>query len=459
MIAVFLAAAVVVFRQSQSVGVINLFSMRIKIQNFLVFCVLLLVWHYTVRLAGLYDSRRLASRSREIMEIVKATSFGFVAVLLAAIALRITLMTPLFLAVFWVGITCSTIISRVLLRTVLAVVRKRGRNLRNVLIVGTNRRALDVARTLTSSPEAGYRITGFVDQHWQGADEVCRNGYTVVSDIDGFPQYLRGTVVDEVIMALPFRSMHDRASRVAAVCEEQGITMRVLPCLFDLKRARFAADDSESGPLVMPSTTFQDDWPLIVKRFVDVALSTICLIALSPLLLLIAVLIKCTSPGPVLFLQKRIGLNKRPFTLFKFRTMVVDAERRMAELEHMNEASGPVFKIAFDPRITPIGRLLRKTSIDELPQLVNVLMGDMSLVGPRPLPARDYNGFIEDWPRRRFSVKPGITCLWQVCGRSAIPFEQWMELDLQYIDKWSLWLDAEILLRTIPAVLRGSGAV
>ena len=165
-----------------------------------------------------------------------------------------------------------------------------------------------------------------------------------------------------------------------------------------------------------------------------------------------------TSPGPVFFVQERVGLNKRRFRLYKFRTMLKDAELKQAELESLNEVEGPVFKIKNDPRITPIGKFLRKMSIDELSQLINVLKGDMSLVGPRPLPVRDYNGFDQDWHRRRFSVRPGITCLWQVDGRSDIPFETWMELDMKYIDNWSLTLDLKILLRTLPAVLRGSGA-
>ena len=158
------------------------------------------------------------------------------------------------------------------------------------------------------------------------------------------------------------------------------------------------------------------------------------------------------------FTQHRLGLSKRRFRIFKFRTMVSDAEQRIGQLEHLNEVCGPVFKIKNDPRITPIGKFLRKTSIDELPQLLNVLKGDMSLVGPRPLPVRDYEGFTQDWTRRRLSVRPGITCLWQIKGRNSIPFEKWMQLDLQYIDKWSVWLDLEILIRTIPAVLKGSGA-
>jgi exopolysaccharide biosynthesis polyprenyl glycosylphosphotransferase len=226
-----------------------------------------------------------------------------------------------------------------------------------------------------------------------------------------------------------------------------------------LKLARSSAEQLEQDDaLITHSRSWSEGGPILVKRILDFTISVIVIALLSPLLLMVAILIKLTSAGPVLFVQKRLGLNKRRFNVYKFRTMTVDAERRINEIEHLNEVSGPVFKIRNDPRITPIGRFLRKTSIDELPQLFNVLIGDMSLVGPRPLPLRDYEGFNKDWQRRRFSVRPGITCLWQVEGRSSIPFERWMELDLQYIDKWSLWLDVRILLRTIPAVLKGLGA-
>jgi exopolysaccharide biosynthesis polyprenyl glycosylphosphotransferase len=196
-----------------------------------------------------------------------------------------------------------------------------------------------------------------------------------------------------------------------------------------------------------------------VKRGLDIVLSAALLVVLAPLMLLVAALIRVTSPGPVLFTQSRLGYNKRRFNIYKFRTMTNDAEARINEVEHLNEVSGPVFKIKNDPRITRVGQFLRRTSIDELPQLLNVLKGDMSLVGPRPLPVRDYEGFDQNWQRRRFTVRPGITCLWQINGRSSIPFEKWMLLDLQYIDTWSLWLDCEILFRTIPAVLKGYGAV
>jgi lipopolysaccharide/colanic/teichoic acid biosynthesis glycosyltransferase len=181
-------------------------------------------------------------------------------------------------------------------------------------------------------------------------------------------------------------------------------------------------------------------------------------VLLAPLILIVAALVKATSPGTIFFGQKRVGLNKRQFTMYKFRTMVPDAESMQQALLHMNEMTGPVFKIRDDPRVTTLGRILRKTSIDELPQLLNVLAGDMSLVGPRAMSVRDYHLFNEDWQRRRFSVRPGITCLWQINGRNSISFDQWMELDMQYIDKWSIWLDFKILARTIPAVLRGSGA-
>jgi exopolysaccharide biosynthesis polyprenyl glycosylphosphotransferase len=197
---------------------------------------------------------------------------------------------------------------------------------------------------------------------------------------------------------------------------------------------------------------------LLLKRIFDVVLSLFLLILLSPLFLIVAALIKLNSRGTVFFAQKRVGLNKRQFTMYKFRTMVPAAETIQEDLAHLNEMTGPVFKIKNDPRITPLGRILRKTSIDELPQLFNVLKGDMSLVGPRAIPVRDYQSFSEDWHRRRFSVPPGITCLWQVYGRNTIPFEQWMILDMQYIDCWSLWLDIKILALTIPAVFRGSGA-
>lgn len=196
----------------------------------------------------------------------------------------------------------------------------------------------------------------------------------------------------------------------------------------------------------------------MAKRAIDITLGSVLIIAISPLMAIAAIAIKLSSPGSVFFTQDRVGYNKRIFNLFKFRTMMVGAEKLQGDLEEQNEMDGPVFKIKDDPRIFKVGRWLRKWSIDELPQLFNVIKGDMSLVGPRPLPVRDYNGFDKDWQRRRFSVLPGITCTWQINGRNDISFEDWMKMDMEYIDNWKLSRDLKILFKTIPAVIKGKGA-
>jgi exopolysaccharide biosynthesis polyprenyl glycosylphosphotransferase len=283
----------------------------------------------------------------------------------------------------------------------------------------------------------------------------------LVSNFEGLPTFLRHNVVDEVVIALPVRSLHEHATQIAGLCAEQGIVVRMLSNLFDLNTATPIVEDFDAPVTTQYAGPAPHGWPVVIKRVLDVVLSAALLVILAPAMLLTAILIKLTSRGPVFFIQKRVGLNKRVFEIVKFRTMVADAESKLAGLEHANEVSGPVFKIKSDPRVTAIGRFLRKTSIDELPQLFNVLIGDMSLVGPRPLQLRDYELFTQagpDWQRCRFSVRPGITCLWQVNGRSSVPFEQWMELDQQYVRRWSLWLDLQILAKTIPAVLKGSGA-
>jgi exopolysaccharide biosynthesis polyprenyl glycosylphosphotransferase len=459
MVSAFVIATFVVHCQSRDVNAADFFSMRVKIQNVAIFSLFVFAWHAIFSLSGLYTSRRLSDRWKELIDVTKATLLGSMVVLIGAGIFHITLVTPLFLIVFSLSSTSTALASRVILRAGLAMVRKQGRNLRNVVIVGTNNRALEFARRLDSHPDLGYRIVGFVDRDWDGIDKFRSTGHALASDFLSFPEFLRSRQVDEVVIALPIRSLHEEGSRIAALCEEQGITLRLLTNIFDLKMAR-SGEGLHGDTLITHYTSSHslEGWPVFIKRIFDIVVSFFGIIFLSPVLLIVAALIRLTSPGPVFFTQKRLGLNKRRFDVYKFRTMVVDAEARMRDIEHLNEVSGPVFKIKNDPRITPIGRLLRKTSIDELPQLFNVLKGEMSLVGPRPLPLRDYEGFNKDRQRRRFSVKPGITCLWQIRGRSSIPFEQWMELDLQYIDKWSLWLDLEILMRTIPAVLRGSGA-
>jgi exopolysaccharide biosynthesis polyprenyl glycosylphosphotransferase len=450
-------AAVVVSEQA-AVSLTEFFAMRVKIQNFILFTVLLLVWHQIFVLFGMYASRRLAGRWDETKDVIKATTLGTFVILSARVLMRIDLVTPEFLVVFYVAALTITSGGRLLMRAVLRNARLHGRNLRDMLIVGTNPRAVQFATKMRDNQFLGYRVIGFVDQEWAGIGEFSQSGFNLACDFDGLLNYLRSSVVDEVVVALPMRSLHSRASEVAAICEEQGILVRFISNLFDGKISRPQVEVMEGDSLISHHTVRLEGWPVVAKRAVDILVSASMSLLLLPVFLLTALAIKLTSPGPVFFVQKRLGLNKRHFGIYKFRTMVIDAEKRMKEIEHLNEVSGPVFKIKNDPRITPIGKFLRKTSIDELPQLFNVLKGDMSLVGPRPLPLRDYEGFSEDWQRRRFSVRPGVTCLWQIGGRSSISFEQWMELDLQYIDKWSLLLDFKILLKTIPAVLKGSGA-
>jgi exopolysaccharide biosynthesis polyprenyl glycosylphosphotransferase len=264
--------------------------------------------------------------------------------------------------------------------------------------------------------------------------------------------------VDEVVVCLPIRSYYETISDIIRMCEDLGLVVRVPADFFESRLVHAYLDELHNTPVLTLRTDAPPPVSIAVKRLVDVAGSAVALILLSPLLALIAVAIKMDSHGPVLFIQDRVGLRRKMFSMLKFRTMAVDAERRQAELEDHNEVNGGAFKIKNDPRTTRVGRLLRKLSLDELPQFWNVFRGDMSLVGPRPLPLRDVERFDSDWQKRRFSVKPGLTCLWQINGRHEIDFEHWMEMDLQYIDNWSLSLDFDILFKTLPAVLRGTGA-
>ncbi len=457
MAGVFLLAAVPVSRGGEA-SFAQFLSLRIKVENFILFFGLLGLWHIHFVALGVYQSQRLASLKEELTCVFRATSAGTICVGLLALLFRIRMVTPTFLIVFWLLTTLMVMASRLALRSFLEGLRRRGRNIRHILIVGTNSRAISFAQKIESKNESGYRVIGFVDEPWGGLDAFRKGPYRLVCDFQSLAPFLRKTVVDDVVIGLPIRSYYEQSSAIAALCELHGVVVRFLPGLFNLKLARPRADEFEGDPLITLSTGRMDGWPIVLKRVLDITLSVFVLLPLAPLLLLVGVLIKMTSEGPVFFTQDRLGLNKRRFKICKFRTMVVDAEQKQAALEHLNEQQGPVFKIQADPRITPIGRLLRKTSIDEVPQLFNVLRGEMSLVGPRPLPVRDYEGFDQDWHRRRFSVRPGITCLWQISGRNSIGFDKWMELDMRYIDEWSLWLDFRILAGTIPAVLKGTGA-
>jgi exopolysaccharide biosynthesis polyprenyl glycosylphosphotransferase len=333
---------------------------------------------------------------------------------------------------------------------------RKGFNFRNVLLVGTGEKALNLATLIMEHPEWGFRVIGFIDKDPDSIGKEIK-GKKVIGTLKDIPFILDREVVDEVIFTLP---KEDLASIEEAlkVCEEFGIRTHLVADFFDMIIAKTRLNEIHGVPLLTFTTTPYKTSHLVIKRIIDIVVSSLALILLSPLFLIVALAIKLTSPGPVLFKQERCGLNGRRFTFLKFRSMVQDAEQQKEDLIHLNEMQGPVFKITNDPRVTKVGKFLRKTSIDELPQLWNVLKGDMSLVGPRPPVPSEVEKY-ERWQRRRLSMRPGLTCFWQIRGRNQInSFEEWMRLDLQYIDNWSLTLDWKILLKTIPVVLLGKGA-
>jgi exopolysaccharide biosynthesis polyprenyl glycosylphosphotransferase len=454
----FLLTTFSIVKVEHGLSLMRFLSMRIRVANIVILVFALVICHAVFQICGLYRSRRLSKRLSELLDVLKAMSLNTACFIAIASFFSIQMITIQFLGIFWLIGTVLICLARLSMRRVAGYVRVHGRDLRYMLVIGTNSRAVKFASSLLANPERGYRLLGFVDDDWPGMTGLERAGFKVVSDNAGLAEYLRRNVVDEVAIYLPFASFYKHCSEAAKLCEEHGITMRFNSDVFGLKTTRWRAEEFEGDQYIATYKGSSELGPRTAKRLLDIIGASAALLVFSPILIVAAMAIKLTSAGPVFFLQERIGLNKRRFKIFKFRTMVPNAERLMTALEKYNEVSGPVFKIKNDPRITAIGRFLRRSSIDELPQLLNVLNGDMSLVGPRPLPVRDYEGFNEDWQRRRFSVKPGITCLWQVNGRSGISFSQWMLLDLQYMDEWSFWLDLKILAKTVPAVFRGAGA-
>ncbi len=430
---------------------------QITVGNVFFVMAMLIVWHAALKGRSLYNSRRLDSSLGEVLDVLRA---GFLASLVVSAVANPVLQAkgfdidPVgFTVHFFLFAIGTTIIVRVLVRRLLEFMRLHGRNLRAVLIIGTNHRALKFAKAIEARPELGYYVAGFVDEEWDGIAGFKKGGHKLVAGLKELSGYIANNVVDEVVVALPVSSAYIYSSRIVSLCQEQGLTVRFVSQIFDPRLANGKLDIFDNEPMLSLEGTPDESFSKLFKRMMDRCAAVVLLLMLLPLFLLVAAAIKLTSKGPVFFKQQRVGLNKRLFSVYKFRTMVEDAEERLKDLEHLNEVSGPVFKLEKDPRLTPIGDFLRRSSIDELPQLINVLLGDMSLVGPRPLPERDYKGFDTDAHRRRLSVRPGITCIWQVSGRNSIPFEEWMKMDLAYIDKWSIWLDFKLLLRTIPVVL------
>lgn len=333
----------------------------------------------------------------------------------------------------------------------------------NVLIAGVNERSLALSRKIILCRRLRLKLTGFIDtQSGKNGDshpipKYNNGGIRILGDVDQLQSVLRDNVIDRVIVSLPLQSCHSEIVHIICTCEEAGIPVQLMPDIFGARIARSKTSRLENVPLIDFYTGPCRDWKLKVKYALDFLLTGALLLSIAPIMAVIALLIKLTSEGPVLFKQVRVGYNGRRFTFYKFRTMFRNAEELRSSLAARNEVTGPVFKIKDDPRITRIGRFLRRYSLDELPQLLNVIRGDMSLVGPRPPIPEEVDQY--DWrERRRLSVRPGITCIWQVSGRSDLPFDEWVKLDLSYIDHWSFGLDLKLLLKTLPAVLKGTGA-
>jgi exopolysaccharide biosynthesis polyprenyl glycosylphosphotransferase len=430
-------------------------EMRITVKNLLLLAAFAGGMQLSLGLFGLYEERAATQPAEYTLRLVLACLLGTLPVLAFPLASRTGLFRPSTVAAVVVAEVLALALVRIAAWLGAAAPPKTLIG-RDILIVGSGPRALTLSRQLAVQEPLGTRVRGFVDAAagpW--ADESARLRAGTLDDLEAI---LMRQPIDDVFITLPIKSCYGQIQSAIALCERLGVRAAYLADVFESSLARPSLESTAGGLSVVRMHVVTDDHRLLVKRGIDVVIAGLGLIVLAPLLAVIAIAVKMTSPGPVIFGQERYGLNKRRFRMFKFRTMVVDAERLQAGLEQHNEATGPVFKIKNDPRVTPIGRFLRRTSLDELPQLVNVVRGDMSLVGPRPLPPRDVHRFSESWLMRRFSVPPGVTGLWQVSGRSDLTFARWVALDLQYIDSWSLGLDLKILVKTLPAVLKGRGA-
>lgn len=422
-----------------------------------IFFVLALLWNRLLTAMDLYVSRRMIKRNNEYLMLVGAVvlAAAFLALLGALLGQPINAAPFL---IWFMLISMSLLIpGRFAGRLLLKAIRAYGRNLRFVAIVGAGSEGQALARDILANPKFGFRIRGLFD-----SDEIRRklpSDLNFGGTIGQLSQILMREPVDEVVIALPMDTRFDDIGDVLKMCARTGVSARVVGDLIGkfgpgIPEVEMIGSDACLHFNAVPNW----GWGGQAKRAFDLVGSGLGLLAILPLLIVVAILIKLESKGPAFFVQTRVGKNRRHFNLYKFRTMVQDAEALQADLESANEAGGPVFKIKSDPRVTHLGHLLRKYSIDELPQLINVIKGDMSLVGPRPLPLRDVERFEHDWHSRRFSVRPGLTCSWVLKGRSEMEFDAWVRTDLDYIDNWSLSKDIEICLRTIPAVLRGAGA-
>ncbi len=423
--------------------------------------IVILIWFCTFVFINIDVSSR-PSFTDLLTNIIKAVTAGIIILVMLLFLLKIRDVSRLFIGLFYVINIVILVASKSLIYWSYKKSDQSEYNKVKVLIIGSKERAAG-AISLLNSIKDNYSIIGCLDTSAKSIGKRVKDDVKVIGLVDDIQGIIINNVVDEVIFAMPMHQI-DNIEAYIQLIELMGIKVRIFPdwhihsLFYEPRVARIYFDDLKGIPSMVLSSTSTRHRDLLIKLFFDYTISGLMLLALSPLLLVIAALIKITSTGEVLFKQDRVGLNGRTFKVFKFRTMVKDAEEKLAKLKELNEADGPAFKIKNDPRIIPfIGKFLRKTSIDELPQLLNIFKGEMSLIGPRP-PLGSEVAQYNIWHRRRLSMKPGITCLWQIQpNRNDLSFDQWMDLDLEYIDNWSLKLDAMIFFKTIMVMLLGHG--
>lgn len=436
-------------------------------EYFVVLLIGLIGYAVVLNMMGAYGSMRLSSVWRLFRVALVSSTLVFCLMAASLFVLKYPISRS-FIALFAVLGGCGLALERYAVLKLLRFWRRHGRNYRTVIICGVGEQAVRLARELASRPELGIHIRAFADlrapaslnedssdvfrRELEGVAQVGRL-LLGVSDVE---QALKTYAIDEVIFT-DVSSVMPQVEEVILICADQGVRTTIAADIFSIGLIKSEISFFGGMPLIHFQTPPGDSWQLVLKRAVDILVAGIGLLALSPLFLLVALGVKSTK-GPILFKQTRMGLNGRLFQMFKFRSMYVGAERSLVALRASNEMSGPVFKMKDDPRITPFGRFMRRFSLDELPQLWNVLVGDMSLVGPRP-PIPGEVSLYDRKSRRRLSMRPGLTCTWQVSGRNNISdFKDWVALDLDYIDNWSLSRDMLLLAKTIPAVLLGTGA-
>lgn len=392
---------------------------------------------------GFYRRPVLVSRSVSAWQLVKACALTTMGLILVAFLLKTSLARAVFI-LFGLISFLSVFFKEELLRRYLLYAMGEAGYRRRIIVVGTSEDVTQAKRECGLDHADDLEVVA----------EVDINQEAVASFVD----ILHEHSANGVLLATK-HSFFGSIEKVIQACETEGIEVWMLANFFNTQISRTTLDELYGKPVVVFRSTPDFNWQIYGKQAMDIMGALVAILLFSPILIGCIISIRLSSEGPVFFRQKRSGLNGKPFTMYKFRTMVSDAEQRKDELMAYNEMAGPVFKVTDDPRITAVGKFLRRRSFDELPQLFNVLKGEMSLVGPRPLPVDETMQFDELAHRRRLSVKPGLTCLWQICGRNQVTdFKEWVRLDLEYIDSWSLWLDVKILIKTVPVVIGGEGA-